>query len=177
VAENVDGEVDENFWAHAAANQADIGDLDAMGTLRFILEVHTCPSSSLLDCAYRTVADPSTPTPFESHFFNDPDDDGGDFAFVDDALDGVTPMDGEEHDDLWAGTQGQQLKRPRPENVNFAKKAKRVDVKRLKDDIWTGLKSLVPDPQDGARDIGDDTVRLILPTSVGNYHAVHSDRC
>jgi len=39
------------------------------------------------------------------------------------------------------------VRKTRPENVHFAKKAKRVDVKRLKDDIWSGLKTLVPDPE------------------------------
>lgn len=96
------------------------------------------------------------PPPFESQFFADGDDatDAGDFAFVDDALDpdqdldGATPMPmaGDEgEDDLWQGTQG-QIKRARPENVNFAKRAKRVDVKRLKDDIWSNLKTIVNDP-------------------------------
>jgi condensin complex subunit 2 len=103
------------------------------------------------------------PVPFESQFFNDPDDDGGDYAFVDDALDETPAPDHEEHDDLWQGTQGQQLKRARPENVNFAKKAKRVDVKRLKDDIWSGLRGLVPDEGEGEvggadKDGGNDTV-------------------
>ena len=66
--------------------------------------------------------------------------------FVDDQLgfdDGAGGGVGDE-DDLWQGTQGQELRKSRPENVNFAKKAKRVDVKRLKDDIWSGLKTLVP---------------------------------
>jgi condensin complex subunit 2 len=54
----------------------------------------------------------------------------------------------EEDEDLWAGMEGQQVRKVRPENVHFAKKAKRVDVKRLKDDIWSGLKTLVPEPHD-----------------------------
>ena len=89
--------------------------------------------------------------PFETQFFNDDGDgdDGGDFGFgADSPLGGGGGIPNfEEDDDLWAGTQGQQLKRTRPENVHFAKKAKRVDVKRLKDDIWTGLRSLVPEPE------------------------------
>jgi condensin complex subunit 2 len=105
------------------------------------------------------IADASvaeTPLPFESQFFadgdNDGDDDMGDFGFVDDALDGsampadgANVGDGEDEDNLWQGSQT-QIKRARPENVTFAKRAKRVDVKRLKDDIWVGLKSLVPNP-------------------------------
>lgn len=42
-------------------------------------------------------------------------------------------------DDLLAATQGQTAKRARPEYVNFAKRAKRVDVKRLKENIWKEL--------------------------------------
>ncbi len=76
--------------------------------------------------------------PFESQFFHDDIDDGIDFAEVDDGL-VVTGEDGGEADDLWAGTQGQQLRKAKPESVHYAKKAKRVDVKRLKDNIWRGL--------------------------------------
>jgi condensin complex subunit 2 len=100
------------------------------------------------------------PAPFESQFFNDDATDVGDYADVDQALamDDATVMGDEapssadiaaagsmveDEDDLWAGTQGITLKRARPENVNFAKRAKRIDVKRLKDDIWGGLKGLV----------------------------------
>jgi condensin complex subunit 2 len=45
---------------------------------------------------------------------------------------------GGEDEDLLAATQG-QLKRVRPISVNYAKKAKRVDVKKLKENIWKGL--------------------------------------
>ena len=107
------------------------------------------------------------PAPFESQFFNDDATDMGDYADVDqalaldDAADDATVMglgdelpsstgagpsgsgEAEDEDDLWAGTQGIQLKRARPENVNFAKRAKRIDVMRLKDDICGGLKDLV----------------------------------
>lgn len=62
------------------------------------------------------------------------DDDAASFAEVDDALDLV---DGDE-DDLMAATQS-QIRKARPETVHYAKRAKRVDVKRLKDNIWKGL--------------------------------------
>lgn len=84
--------------------------------------------------------------PFETQFFHDDGDDGGDFGGGDDVGGGGGLTNFDEEDDLWAGTQGQQLRKTRVENVHFAKKAKRVDVKRLKDDIWTGLRSLVPEP-------------------------------
>lgn len=98
------------------------------------------PSSRHIQLTEKIDID-SAPIPFESQFFHDDVDD----AFVDDTLGGpVTNGDGDAGD-LWQGTQGQELKKSRPENVNFAKKAKRVDVKRLKDDIWSGLRTLVPD--------------------------------
>ena len=40
--------------------------------------------------------------------------------------------------DLLAATQG-QTRRVRPETVNYAKRAKRVDVRKLKENIWKGL--------------------------------------
>ena len=43
-----------------------------------------------------------------------------------------------EEEDLLAATQG-QLKRTRPEFVNYARKAKRVDVRKLKENIWKSL--------------------------------------
>ncbi|ORX34460.1 condensin complex subunit 2/barren [Kockovaella imperatae] len=111
------GEIDENFWAQAAADRIDIGEGD----------VDTGDSAAI---------------PFESQFFHDDVDDG----FADDGIDMGTPMIDGDDDDLWQGTQG-GLRKSRPENVNYAKKAKRVDVKRLKDDIWSGLKTLLPKDQ------------------------------
>lgn len=40
--------------------------------------------------------------------------------------------------DLLAATAG-QTRRVRPEFVNYAKRAKRVDVRKLKENIWKGL--------------------------------------
>ncbi|WWC67762.1 uncharacterized protein I206_101674 [Kwoniella pini CBS 10737] len=124
--ENANGEIDENFWAQAAADRADGGLDEGMDV-------------------------DSQPAPFESQFFHDDVDD----AYVDDALDAVDPnnmYDPNDADDLLQGSQNIELKKSRPENVNFAKKAKRVDVKRLKDDIWTGLRSLVPAEKDDSED-------------------------
>lgn len=44
--------------------------------------------------------------------------------------------------DLLAATQG-QVRRVRPEFVNYAKKVKRVDVRQLKENIWKGLDIIV----------------------------------
>jgi hypothetical protein len=78
---------------------------------------------------------------FDTQFFHD-DPDAGDFALVDDGILGDEPSangNPEEEADLWAGTQG-KLKMARPESVHYAKRAKKVDVKRLKDNIWKGLR-------------------------------------
>lgn len=50
---------------------------------------------------------------------------------------GAVDVDAGEQD-LLASTQG-QTRRVRPEFVNYAKRAKRVDVRKLKDNIWKGL--------------------------------------
>jgi condensin complex subunit 2 len=57
------------------------------------------------------------------------------------ALTGAANLSNLEEDDLLAATQG-QLKRVRPDNVNYAKRAKRVDVKKLKDSIWDELEEV-----------------------------------
>lgn len=119
-----DGEVDGQFWAQAAQGGMDGGfdDYDDGSELR-----------DSVDVVLR--AEPSPPVPpsqpaFGSQFFHD--DDAA--SLVDDALDMV---EGDE-DDMMAATQS-QIRKIRPETVHYAKRAKRVDVKRLKDNIWKGL--------------------------------------
>ncbi|KAF9221380.1 barren [Gyrodon lividus] len=112
--ESGDGEVDENFWAQAAADQA-------AGRLA------------------QEEGDESgeTPVPFNTQFFND-DDDGPAFDDIYEGDgDGGVPEDAGEQD-LLAATQGMS-RRVRPEFVNYAKRAKRVDVRKLKENIWKGL--------------------------------------
>ncbi|EJU03625.1 barren [Dacryopinax primogenitus] len=101
-----DGEVDERFWAQAAADQAGG------------LEIDQSDGEQI---------------PFGTQFFMDDfDDDGG---------------------DLLAATQ-EQLKRVRPEFVNYSKKAKRVDVRKLKENIWKGLDIMVDHgPEDKEIDV------------------------
>ncbi len=85
--------------------------------------------------------------PFNTQFFHDDDDDGPGF---DDGFDGDlagTADPGEQ--DLLAGTQG-KTRRVRPEFINYTKRAKRVDVRKLKDNIWRGLKIPTPDEQQPA---------------------------
>lgn len=62
--------------------------------------------------------------------------------------------------DLLAATQG-QTRRVRPEFVNYAKRAKRVDVRKLKENIWKGLDIVVSKAKpDGDGD--ESMVHIIL---------------
>ena len=78
--------------------------------------------------------------PFNTQFFHDDYDDGPGFDDMYDAdgngMGGPEPDAGEQ--DLLAATQG-HTRRVRPEFVNYAKRAKRVDVKKLKENIWKCL--------------------------------------
>ena len=56
--------------------------------------------------------------------------------------------DAEAEQELLSNVQGTS-RRVRPEFVNYAKRAKRVDVRKLKDNIWKNLDIVVPDVQDG----------------------------
>ncbi|KAH8116394.1 barren [Phellopilus nigrolimitatus] len=142
-----DGEVDENFWAQAAANQAagrsgEEGEESADGGA----------------------------VPFNTQFFHDEYDDGPGF---DDIYDGDgdgmvgNPDDVEPGErDLLSETQGQS-RRVRPETVNYARRAKRVDVRKLKENIWKGLDIIIPPSQevgDGDEDIPMETPDDRTPT-------------
>lgn len=102
-----------------------------------------------------------SPAPFGTQFFQDDDDQGGGFDGGIDpnaSIGSIPPLDGlngTEEENLWAGTQ--DLKRTRPDYVKYTKRAKRVDVKKLKDSIWKGLEIFAP-PIEGEED--DDEVRL-----------------
>jgi condensin complex subunit 2 len=92
--------------------------------------------------------------PFNTQFFHDDDDDVPGF---DDGFDGDlagTADPGEQ--DLLAGTQD-KTRRVRPEFVNYTKRAKRVDVRKLKDNIWRGLK--IPTHEQQPADAAETMVR------------------
>lgn len=136
--ENGDGEVDEQFWAQAAANQA----------------------------AERAAAENDETgdglnIPFNTQFFDNDYDDGPGF---DDGFDGDgAAMEDAGEQDLLAATQG-QTRRVRPEFVNYAKRAKRVDVRKLKENIWKGLDIKVGKPKDEEDDNMDvDDASLTNP--------------
>lgn len=61
--------------------------------------------------------------------------------------------------DLLAATQG-QTRRVRPEFVNYAKRAKRVDVRKLKDNIWKGLDIVVAKPEPANKGADESMVRF-----------------
>lgn len=81
--------------------------------------------------------------PFSTQFFQDEFDDATGFDDVDDGGE-PGPSTNEEEQDLLAATAG-QTRRVRPEAVNYAKRAKRVDVRKLKDNIWKNLDIVVPE--------------------------------
>ncbi|KAG7443664.1 barren [Guyanagaster necrorhizus] len=113
------GEVDERYWAQAAADQA-------AGRGR-INDDQTENGGAV---------------PFNTQFFNEDDDDDVPVFGFDDAFeaDGMgLPAEGE---DLLAATQG-QTRRVKPAFVNYTKRAKRVDVRKLKENIWKGLDIVV----------------------------------
>ncbi|KAL4246253.1 Condensin complex subunit 2 [Abortiporus biennis] len=117
-----DGEVDENFWAQAAAEQAaghnnEDGDETAGGNA----------------------------IPFNTQFFHEDFEDapGFDDMYDGDGGDGPSAVEAGEQD-LLAATQG-KTRRVRPEYVNYAKRAKRVDVRKLKENIWKGLDIIIPE--------------------------------
>lgn len=73
-------------------------------------------------------------------YFNEDDEDEPDIANLGSG-EGPSAATEEEPEDMLLATQG-QLKRVRPENINYAKRAKRVDVKKLKDSIWRELEDV-----------------------------------
>jgi condensin complex subunit 2 len=88
--------------------------------------------------------------PFNTQFFHDDYDDGPGFDDIDEGGGGEAFVDAEEQD-LLAAVNGSS-RRIRPQFVNYAKKAKRVDVKKLKENIWKGLKIVVPDETEAEHD-------------------------
>jgi condensin complex subunit 2 len=90
--------------------------------------------------------------PFNTQFFNDDYDDNPGF---DDVFDGDgdvlgVPQDDANEQDLLAATQD-QTRRVKPEVVNYAKRAKRVDVKKLKENIWKNLDIVVEPAENQVR--------------------------
>ena len=86
--------------------------------------------------------------PFNTQFFHDDFDDDGDGPGFDDGFDGggigsAAPGAEGDEPDLMATLAGSS-RRVRPQYVNYSKKAKRVDVRKLKENIWKSLDIEVP---------------------------------
>lgn len=124
-AGGIDQEIDSDYWAQAAQD-AGGADFDAGG---------------------EDMDDPdgAAAIPFSTQFLNDDEDDDDDMDMDVGGVDATEPAEDQVEDDLLAATQGQKAKRARPEYVSFAKRAKRVDVKRLKENIWKELAIEVPE--------------------------------
>lgn len=92
--------------------------------------------------------------PFNTQFFHDDDDDAPGFDDVFDVEVGegeaITSIDPGEQD-LLAATQG-KTRRVRPEFVNYAKRAKRVDVRKLKENIWRNLDIVISEKKEEDED-------------------------
>ncbi|KAK4046790.1 hypothetical protein OIO90_006432 [Microbotryomycetes sp. JL221] len=115
----VNEEPDVEYWAGACAPDDDLGGED----------VAMRPD-------YDDDAGDDYVVPFDTQILNDEHDVG----FEDDEEEArQTKLS--ELDDLLENTQG-PLRRVKPENINYAKRAKRVDVKKLKDTIWKELEDV-----------------------------------
>lgn len=171
--ENGDGEVDENFWAQAAADQAagrvdDDGDESTFGPR--IIHVRR-----YIDYSWFPAANGGA-IPFNTQFFHDDYDDGpGGFDDPYDGQGGGAPDIDAGEQDLLALTQG-QTRRVKPEAVNYAKRAKRVDVRKLKENIWKGLDIIVAQGNEVDREKEDaNMVRfLFLIPCVSSYWSLIS---
>ena len=141
---NADGEIDENFWAQAAAEKTAERSGEGVNEGEFPSS-RTFGNPKLILFAPTDGEDQSIP--FNTQFFHDDYDDGDGLGF-DDGDDGggngsaAPGVDGDEPDLMTtlAGTS----RRVRPQYVNYTKKAKRVDVRKLKENIWKGLDIKVP---------------------------------
>lgn len=146
--------MDEHFWAEA--NNMGGNEMD-QSTFHSLFgppprSLYLIPFSPL------TTATGGGPIPFNTQFFHDDFDDDDQMEM--DEVEGALPMIPEDEGDLLAQTRG-PLKRVRPEFVNYARKAKRVDVRKLKENIWKGLKIVTDSaPAEG----GEMDVSLLLCT-------------
>jgi len=135
VAHHPGADIDENYWARTAAAAA---------------------AQNNADQANPDEEDSNDAIPFATQFFQDEPDDQPDFEEEFDNPVGMTANISADQDstmlndasktkddehDLIAATQNLNV-RARPEFVNYAKKAKRVDVKKLKENIWRELEEL-----------------------------------
>jgi len=163
---NADGEIDENFWAQAAAEKTAERSGEGANEGEFLASRMFGISKPTL---FALADGDDQSIPFNTQFFHD-DYDDGDGAGFDDGDDGggngstAPGVDGDEPDLMTtlAGTS----RRVRPQYVNYTKKAKRVDVRKLKENIWKGLDIKVPT----LKDPDESMVRIseTVPHSTGD---------
>ncbi|KAF9070999.1 condensin complex subunit 2/barren, partial [Rhodocollybia butyracea] len=153
---NMEGKVDENFWAQAVADQA--------------------PGCNNDDMDNNAAGDA---IPFNTQFFHDNYDDepGFDDAYDGNGGEGSGPVDPGEQD-LLAVAQG-QTRRVKPEAVRFSKQAKQVDLRKLKENIWKGLNIDELTPKKNAEDMDvdddDDVPEPVNPTEARQFTSVISN--
>ncbi|GAA5982564.1 hypothetical protein JCM10908_006700 [Rhodotorula pacifica] len=125
------GEGDVRFWAQAGAGGASgLGDEEGYGG-----GMDPMDHDYHQDFGGGGNGDEDDPPPFDTQWLA-----GGEDDFTPELED--EDGEGKELDDLAAATQG-QLRRVRPEMVSYAKRAKRVDIKKLKDSVWKELEEVV----------------------------------
>ena len=100
--------------------------------------------------------------PFNTQFFHDDFDDAPGFDDVYDGDGGPSTIVEPGEQDLLAATAG-QTRRVRPEYVNYAKRAKRVDVRKLKENIWKNLEIVVPEKKEEEDEDVDMVCSFPLP--------------
>ncbi|KNZ61904.1 hypothetical protein VP01_133g3 [Puccinia sorghi] len=147
VAHHPGADIDENYWARTAAAAA---------------------AQNIADQTHPDEDGSNDAIPFATQFFQDEPDDQPDFEEEFDNPVGMTANISADQDstmlndpsktkddehDLIAATQNLNV-RARPEFVNYAKKAKRVDVKKLKENIWRELEELTIELESEAHDEG-----------------------
>ncbi|GES85705.1 condensin complex subunit 2/barren [Rhizophagus clarus] len=98
-----------------------------------------------------------TNDPLETSFLDDTNYTGGDTFYNDEYYDDESD-ESEFGDNLIT-----QTKRFRPEFIKYAKKAKKVDIIRLKENIWRTLTDLIERPQDNGTSLpkGNHTIKLV----------------
>ena len=170
---NAEGEIDENFWAQAAADQAagrsgeDGGESESQNLRKILGASEFTRFVCFADADDQAI-------PFNTQFFHDDFDDDGDGPGFDDGDDGggvgsVAPGAEGDEPDLMATLVGSS-RRVRPQYVNYTKKAKRVDVRKLKENIWKSLDIEVLKTKDP-----DDSMVWVLTCSSRTANGV-SDR-
>ncbi|GAA5833740.1 hypothetical protein JCM11251_003216 [Rhodosporidiobolus azoricus] len=148
--DGIDAEGDVQFWAQAGMG-AGQGEGDGMGMGMGMEGMGGEDFGGGFDGPTGGDDDDFEPPPFDTQWLasgDAPDEDFSSPAFDEDAAAAERDLD-----DLAAASQGNGLKRIRVEKVEYAKRAKRVDVKRLKESIWRELEEVVIEVEQFPKDL------------------------